>query len=155
MSDLMSAPDLYSGLALLAERLQEDPAYMASVLRAYRRTEGLTVERLIERLGTSANMVSRLAICKRPASDSPKFAAQVREIAEYVNVDAVLLANVIRQVDALTGLAGLPAVEGETATGPRIAPLASGLLSAARDRVDLDESETSQPDDERADEDEE
>lgn len=145
MNDPTRRSDLFSRLATLTDRLQSDPAYMAWVLHAYRRAEGLTTDRLVSRLGTSADMLTRLAICKRPVADSPQFAAQVLQIADYTAIDAGLLANVIRQVDALALLAKIPTALGAPAARPASSPIPSGLMAAARDRIEEDKKDPTAP----------
>ena len=150
MNDPMRRSDLFSQLVALADRLQSDPAYMAWVLQAYSRAEGLSPDRLLGRLGTGAEMLTRLAICKRPEADSPHFAAQVLQIAGYTAVDAGLLANIIRQVDALASLAKLPAAQEAPVARPAGTPIASGLMAAARDRVEEGKEEPAAPKDENS-----
>lgn len=145
MSDPMRRFDLFSQLTTLADRLQSNPDYMAWVLRAYSRAEGLAQDRLLLRLRTSADMLTRLAICKRPVADSPRFAAQVLQISDYTAIDAGLLANVIRQVDSLASLATMPTAQEAAQAHPVSTPVRSGLMAAARDRVQQDEEEPTAP----------
>lgn len=145
MNDPLKRSALFSRLANLADRLQSDPTYMAWVLRAYSRAEGLSPERLLDRLGIGADMLTRLAICKRPVADSPQFAAQVVQIANYTTLDAGLLANVIRQVDALALLAHMRTAQAAPAGHPASSPILSGLMAAARDRVEEDKEESTAP----------
>jgi hypothetical protein len=99
-------------------------------------------------------MLTRLALCKRPVADSPLFAEQVRQIAEYTAIDASLLANVIRQVDALVVLAKMPVVPDTLAGRTSKPPVTSGVLTAARDRVGTDLEEPTAPNEGEAKEDE-
>lgn len=154
MNDSKKRSDLFAQLADLADRLQSNPTYMAWVLHAYGRKEGLSSDRMISRLGTSADMLTRLALCKRPEADSPLFAEQVRQIAEYTAIDASLLANVIRQVDALVVLAKMPVVPDTLAGRTSKPPVTSGVLTAARDRVGTDLEEPTAPNEGEAKEDE-
>jgi hypothetical protein len=118
-----------SGLAL---KLQRDPRFMAYVLAAYQRQEGLSDEGLAEALGTLPELITRLALCRRPVALAPQFAEQVRELADYTLTDEVRLAGILRQVDGLERLAARAAttLEGEAQVG--LSP--SGVLAAARDR---------------------
>jgi hypothetical protein len=63
----------------------------------------------------------------------------VRELADYTLTDEAQLAGIVRQVDGLERLAGLPIAvpEGEAQAGLSL----SGLLTAARDR----EAESDEP----------
>jgi hypothetical protein len=126
----------FSGLAL---KLQRDPRFMAYVLAAYQRQESLSDEELAEALGTLPELITRLALCRRPAASAPQFAEQVRELADYTLTDEAQLAGILRQVDGLKRLAALPAAvpEGEAQVGLSL----SGVLAAARDR----EEESDEP----------
>lgn len=103
---------------MIASRLSANPSFMAHALRRYTEMENLTAEQLALELGTLPELVDRLALCRRPASDDPAFAERVRQLADYTLIDAGSLANVLRQVDAIAGV-------GEVTDSP--------LLAAARD----------------------
>jgi hypothetical protein len=139
-------------LRALAGRLSSDPRYMAYALAAYRRQEGLSEGELAGALGTTPELLVRLALCLRPDADSPLFAEQLGELADFTLTVEAQLAHILRQVDSLEALASLPAAAPE-AGGRREAPAASsltGLLAAARDREE--EAEES-ADEDRAKED--
>ncbi len=128
----------------LARRLQSDPRFMAYALAVYQEQEGLEEEELAQALGIMPEMLSRLALCKRPDDRSPEFAAQVREIADYTLADEAQLANLLRQISGLEKMArrgGEPAAAGESAG---VEPLMTGLLAVARDRDKTEEDEAKQ-----------
>jgi hypothetical protein len=135
-----------AALERLAGRLRRDPRFMSYVLAAYQSQENLTEEELSQELRTLPALVVRLALCKRPSPSSPQFAEQVREIAEYTLTDAARLANILRQVEALESLSRHTSLSlqagDEEAESSR--PL-SGLLAAARDRVEAETDETPPP----------
>ena len=95
-------------LAGLARRLKDNPNFMGYVLAVYQAQERMDDSALAEHLDTTLDMLSRLALCKRPETISVEFADQVRQIATYINADPVMLANVVRQVDSLEELAKRP-----------------------------------------------
>jgi len=132
MADSMSA----EALAQLAERLEGNPDFMAYVLAAYRRQEGLSEDELAAELSVLPALVIRLALCKRPNEASPGFAERVRRMSDFTLIDEAKLANILRQVRVLDGLSGRP-VGREEIRGPL-----EGLLAAARDRH---ESEPEKP----------
>jgi hypothetical protein len=141
-------------LSALARRLRRDPRYMAYVLAAYQDQEGLTDEELTHELGTLPELAVRLALCKRPSSSSPNFTEQVRDLADYTLTDAARLTSILRQVDALEGLSEWVAVstapqdeEGESDH------VLSGLLAAARDRVEPADTDTRPTDEDTESED--
>jgi hypothetical protein len=137
----------------LAHRLREDPEFMAYVLTIYQRQEQLSDDALSQHLNTTPATMPRLALCKRPASDSPQFADQIRQIADYTGVNAAQLANMVRQVSSLEKLASRPttADSGERASTWQ-AQLQRGLLAAARDRSDQEEDQPVVSDDEASSE---
>ena len=84
-------------LAALAERLQEDQQYMAYALCAYQRHTGLDDEALARELGTSLEMIVRLALCKRPDVKSASFGKDLRELSNYTLADEKALSQVIQR----------------------------------------------------------
>lgn len=138
--DAMNKP-LLTGLA---RRLQSDPRFMAYTLAVYQEQEGLEEDDLALALGMVPEMLSRLALCKRPDAQSPEFAVQVREIADYTLADEAQLASLLRQVSSLEKLAQRrrdPAATGESDVAE---PLMTGLLAVARDRDEAEEDEAKQ-----------
>lgn len=120
-------------LERLAERLEKDPQFMAFLLKRYCGVEGWTVDRMIDFLKTDKSTYTRLALCKRPEADASNFAEQVRQIAEYTQILAGLIAGIVRQMDALDGLQART-VDGRTGqTNPEWQ--ATPGLAAARDRL--------------------
>jgi transcriptional regulator with XRE-family HTH domain len=138
MNEHQPTPNPESSLARYAAHLASDDEFMASILRQYREQETLTESAMANRLGISSEMYVRLAMCQRPVSDAARFAEQVRQIAAYVGCDAVQLAQIVRQVEALASIE--PNADAQTIDAPtpsaRTAGL--GLLTAARDRTDGD-----------------
>jgi hypothetical protein len=110
---------------------------MASILATYQSQERLDEIELAHRLSIDVTQVPRLALCKRPLSESSGFAEQVRQIASYTGSDQTALAQIIRQVDALEQLHDLPATD-IVETEERHLPSPSGLMAAARDREESD-----------------
>jgi hypothetical protein len=148
MNDIQ--PRTLRQLRLLADRLKEDPDYMAWVFANYQKIEKLSEAQLMQALGTSPAGYARISLCKRPLADSQDFASQMKQIADYSDTDPSLLANIIRQVDAVQALHSKPEdlTEAEGTSLPEY--LQGGVLAAARDRMNLDqspESDTDQQDD--------
>ena len=126
----------------LAQRLSGDPRFMAYALAVYQEQEGLDGEGLARALEIMPEMLSRLALCKRPDDRSPEFTAQVREIADYTLADEARLANLLRQISGLEKLARRrrdSAVAGESEVAE---PLMTGLLAVARDRDETKEDQS-------------
>jgi hypothetical protein len=120
----------------IAESAAELPQMMASLLRAWARREGLfTDERIMQRLGVDALGLRRLRLCTRPDGASAHFAAQLKQVADYTGIDDLLLANLVRQADAIEALG--PRTIEETAGAPgRVGGSlpAARMMAAARDR---------------------
>ena len=129
----MSDKDSKIHLSSVAKKLQDDPNFMASVLHVYKSTEGLTDENIIDELQTNSDNLIRLSLCKRPIQDSTQFATQVRQLAEFANVNAGKLASLIRQADALNALNQIPKNQSDE-TKPIFSQ--AGILAAARDKDD-------------------
>lgn len=135
-------------IAKLARRLRGDARFMSYVLAEYQKQENLTDEHLVRELGTLPPMVVRLALCKRPASSSGRFAEEVREIADYTLTDEAQLASILRQVEGLERLAERPSVLAGSGSEEQSGHPLAGLLAAARDREEPADQETSASDDE-------
>jgi hypothetical protein len=116
-------------LRLMATKLQNDPTTVAWIISTYLKQEHLSWEKLSTTLGTTEQALVKLALCKRPNSNSNDFKQQVTQLAQYANIDLVLLTNMIRQVESVTALSGK--VGKSNVTGQTSAQLG---FSAARDK---------------------
>ena len=126
-------PNPMSSIEELVRRLKDNPDFVAYVLARYQEQEGISDENLPAVLGTLPELVSRLALCRKPQTDAANFATSVREIADYTLVDESLLASMIRQISSLEALSKSSRHE---------------FLAAARDRDDVEpEYEPSPPPD--------
>ena len=128
-----SDPKLERLLARAATRASRRAFFFASALEDYRKIEGLDEVQLSDYLRCTSKDLTRLALCRRPKSESPKFKDEVRAIAQRTGVDAGRLMKLLRHVDALGAL-----LVGNTALG---------AFMAARDSEDEDKapSETQGP----------
>lgn len=107
-------------LATAAKRLMRDPKFMASALVTM--SGGIWDEQRIgDLLACEADNVVRIALCTRPLGSSPQFRSDVERIAALGGVSASVIAEAIRQAEALETF--------EKATEQQI-------LAAARDRID-------------------
>jgi hypothetical protein len=120
-------------LQMLSWRLRTDSRYMAWILTTYQIQERISDQKLKELLELSTLSFVRLSLCKRPNGNSPDFWMKVSQIAQYVSIDPVRLANIIRQVESLDELSKMP--DSITNEKPAVS-FKSGLLAAARDRED-------------------
>src|SRR5579884_1004704 len=83
------------------------PTFMAGALARYREIEGLDEAGLARRLGVEPEQISRFALCRRPRPD--RFRADVEAIATRFGIAPEQLANLLREVDALSALDTAPA----------------------------------------------
>ena len=126
-------------LTRLAHRLSNDIEFMAGVLTIYSVQEQLSEQELANLLEISTEKLSTLALCKSPQSSKPDFANQVKQIASYVGVDTIRLANLIRQVEAIEVIKNLPGKVTCQETVNNQSTKEFGWLSAARDRIQSQE----------------
>lgn len=84
-----------------AMRLDE---FVANAMRIYAEAHGTSVERLQQLLGCSHEQLQRLALCRCPDADAPRFRAEVEQIAAYTGIDALKLGRFLREVNALVQL---------------------------------------------------
>lgn len=108
-------------LAALARRVEDDPFFLASALKAYAESEGLADGPLAERLGIPTEALPALRLCRRPDPGAQGFRRDVDRIATRFGIRGGAIAQVIRQADALNALHGASKAPG-------------GELRAARDR---------------------
>jgi hypothetical protein len=123
--------DYIPTLARLAQQARERQTLLAGLLFAYQEQEGLDESGLAAFLGCAVAALPKLALCRRPRSQTPAFRTDVERIAQYASADAARLVKLIRAVEARAAL--------------QHAAEASPLLLAARDQ---EEAEPGSKDDE-------
>jgi predicted transcriptional regulator len=139
MSSVELTPQEADRLQRLAQRLQDDPAYMANRLHLYQQLERLSDETLADRLKTSPPMLARMALCRCPDPDTDQFGMQVRQIATYTHSNAGMLASILRHVAAAAKMKQIPPQKPLPSAGNLPAtPFPAGLLAAARDHDDAE-----------------
>ena len=99
-----------------------NPFFLASLLLAYARAEGLDDPALAHYLGCAPADLPALLLCRRPAADPATFRAEVQRVAERFQLDPGRLAEAIRLAESLEALR-----RPSSATD-------AGFLAAARDR---------------------
>ena len=130
----------------IAQRLRSDARYMAYALAAYQQQEGMDETELASALGTFHEMLTRLALCRRPSANAAQFAEQVRLMADYTLIDEALLAALLRQVEVVERLAQRPVHMQESTTATATDLPEWGLLAAARDREEAENEASESPD---------
>lgn len=108
-------------LKRLARRVENDPQFLACLLAEYAQSEGLDDAGLARELSGEEAILTSLRLCRAPRPEAADFRQDVRQIAEHFALDAVRLAEILRQGEAFRllqqGRVGAP-----------------GFLMAARDR---------------------
>jgi hypothetical protein len=101
----MTLPSPSSGsrplLNSLVQRLQTNPAYMASALAGYQKQESISNTVLAQQLGIDENQLPRLALCKRPRQKEGVFQKDVCQIAAYVGANEIMLGQILRQIEVI------------------------------------------------------
>ena len=113
-------------LADLAQRVASDPYFLAEALSTYARAEELSDAQLAQRLGCAPNQLDAVRLCRRPRGSAQAFQHEVDRIAAVFQIDATVLAEVVRQADSLRAFR-------------RVADDRAGYLMAARD-LETDEA---------------
>lgn len=112
--------------------------FLASALEAYQAQQRMSRADLAAYLGCALEDLPKLALCRLPEPTAPRFRQDVERIAAYVPVDSSRLAQLLRQVAALTALQSTPQVQSSDHR--------PGFLLAARERRAAEPS-TTLPDD--------
>lgn len=129
-------------LERFAQRLRQQPAFMAYVLQRVMTYERIDESALARQLGVEPFGLTRLALCKRPRPDPEHFNADVQAIADYTGANPTELWRVLRVFDVLEAFQeGLPEQPIPEPSGEALTPstaLRPGLV-AARDRAEEEE----------------
>jgi hypothetical protein len=113
-------------LSLAASRGANRPQLFASVLARYAGLNNLDDDSLCAELGCDARTLTRLRLCLRPDADPAAFSLDVQRIAESLGLNAAVLAQIVREVDATDAFASFPGQAPFFSTP-------GGMLKAARD----------------------
>jgi hypothetical protein len=107
-------------LAALAQHVENDSFFLAEALSTYARAEGLSDDQLAQRLGCAQDQLDAVRLCRRPRGSAREFQHDVDRIAAVFQIDAKVLAEVVRRDDSLRAFRG-------------VADSRAGYLMAARD----------------------
>ncbi len=114
-------------LARLAQRVQADPFFLASVLAPYAESQRLDDDGLAARLGCDGDTLTHLRLCRNPDPLPPHFWNDVERIAARFHLDPDRLAEIARFGQAL--LQARPPADAAVIPG-------TGYLMAAREDGD-------------------
>lgn len=146
-----SSPSTDELLTLAAARAGGHPHLFASVLARYAALNNLDDAGLRAEIGCDARTLTRLRLCLRPGPDPSAFTLDIQRLAESLGLNAAVLAQIVREVDA-TGVFSRSLGQGPFSSTP------GGMLKAARDHdeaqpgprdLDVEETEQSGSDEER------
>jgi hypothetical protein len=107
-------------LEALARRAEGEPFFLASVLAAFARSEGLDEAGLAAWLGCLVGELVMVRLCRAPRTDPAEFREDLGRIAERFGLDRRRLAEAVKR--------------GVVVARLREAPAGGGGLLAARDR---------------------
>jgi hypothetical protein len=93
----------------LVQRLEGDTEYLAHVFSAIRSAEGMDDRDLATTLGTTPEMVPRIALCRTPRHDL--FREDINEIADHFALEPDRLAQVVRHGETLSAFANAYAAD--------------------------------------------
>jgi hypothetical protein len=136
MTDSTPDSDAIQLMERLAQKLSSDANYLANILFTYRQEERISEAALAQRLSLEPTQLIRLALCKRPQTQSTSFAAQIRQIAAFTGANETVLAQIVRHVEVLQAFDSLPPLERDSVLGKAPASSLSGVLAAARDHTE-------------------
>ena len=113
-----------------ARRAVHDCFFFSESLVEFRNVRGMAEDQLAEFLGCSPSVLLKLALCRRPDPESPKFRSDMERIASVFKIRPERLVQLVREVDTMKAL---------TKVSQAKQGVPEGLLATARD-VDEDES---------------
>lgn len=103
--------------------------FVAGALSEYQSLKHMDSEQLAAFLGCSQQDLLKLALCRKPNTETPSnFRKDVERIASYAGVDRTCLAQLFREVESLSSLRSAPQNANTTS--------AQCVLVAARDRTE-------------------
>jgi hypothetical protein len=108
-------------LDALAARAATEPFFLASLLAAYARSEGLDDAGVAEFLGCPTSELTMIRLCRAPRVESAEFWEDIYCVAERFNLSAERLAEVVQRGRVVRRFEEQAPVQG------------SGFLLAARD----------------------
>ena len=121
-------------LRYAARKAAQNSFFLSEYLNEFRIIQGMAEDELARFLGCSPRLLPKLALCRRPDTESPRFRSDVEQIAVAFDVLPSRLVQLIREVDIVKALA-----KGK----PKWQEAPEGLLAVARD----DEDSQSEPGD--------
>lgn len=91
-------------LVYMAQRVSNDPFFLACPLAEYARSERLDDAALAVRLGCRVEDLSRLRLCRAPRAGEVEFRSDVTAIAAAFGIDTATFAHAVRHGEGLVRL---------------------------------------------------
>jgi hypothetical protein len=113
-------------LSQAASHAANRPHLFASVLTRYADLNNLDDDGLRAEIGCDARTLTRLRLCLRPDPDPGAFSLDIQRIAETLGLNATVLAQIVREVEATDAFTRSPGQSPFSSTP-------GGMLKAARD----------------------
>ena len=85
----------------LANRVKDDPFFLACALRRYARSESLDDQQLANRLSCPVEELNRLRLCRVPAAETGQFRKDIQRIASAFGLDEGALLEAVRHGQAI------------------------------------------------------
>jgi len=123
----MESNETFSLLQHAARKAAQYHFFLSEYLTEFSIINQMAEDELAQFLNCSPAILPKLALCRRPDSDSPKFRLEVERIATAFEIQPDRLARLIREVDILKAIADIRTKRQE---------LPDGLLAVARDDED-------------------
>ena len=92
----------------LAQRLEDDPFFLACPLKLYAKSEGLSKDGLAAGLNCSEESLLSVQLCRAPSGEDESFQDDIEKIAAKFSADADALAEAVRRGQAIFHLAKAP-----------------------------------------------
>ena len=96
----------------LAQRLEDDPFFLACPLKLYAKSEGLSKDGLAAGLNCSEESLLSVQLCRAPSGEDESFQDDIEKIAAKFSADADALAEAVRRGQAIFHLAKAPHATG-------------------------------------------
>jgi hypothetical protein len=103
----------------LARRVEDDPFFLACLLKLYAQSEALDEEQLAAALGCSRQILVQVRLCRAPAREAEQFQRDVDRIAARFQVHADVLAEAVRRGQAILHMRRPANQEGGTLLAAR------------------------------------
>jgi len=93
-----------NAIEVLARKAGNQDGFIGAVLNAIAMANETTVADIVSSIGCSTENMPRLVLCKIPRTETEYFSTDVRQISDFADCDADLLANLVREYQAIAAM---------------------------------------------------